>query len=203
LPSLSGVAVLLLSGAGLSGRLCRSAARRTRSAPGQLVQVRAETKGSVVVDADEEYASEVEDDELMEFEDEEDEYDDYQGDEEERLEARCKARFVKGSPLKFRRVLWQIRGRSYREALMLLEFLPWRACRATLCCLQSAAANAQNHFNMDKSRLYISRCKATKGPKMRRMRPVSKGQAHMFHRHTTHLTIYVAEMEDEQLDEYS
>ena len=70
----------------------------------------------------------------------------------------------KGSAWKFRRVLYQIRGRSYREALMLLEFMPWRACRPTLCALQSAAANAQNHFNMDKSRLYIYQCKAEKGP---------------------------------------
>ncbi|CAK0881679.1 unnamed protein product [Prorocentrum cordatum] len=63
--------------------------------------------------------------------------------------ALCKARFLKGSPKKYRRVLWQIRGRSYREALMLLEFLPWRTCKPVLKCLQSAAANAQNTYNMD------------------------------------------------------
>lgn len=134
----------------------------------------------------------------------EDELDDtfFKADEEgEPLEARCKARFLKGSPWKFRRVLWQIRGRSYRNALMLLEFMPWRACAPTLCALQSAAANAQNHFNMDKSRLYVYSCKADRGPYSRRMRPMSKGQPHAYRRRSTHLEIVVREMSDEKLME--
>jgi len=161
-------------------------------------------KGSAEVATAEDVDFDDEDDaDLAEYEDEDDELDDYEGDGEDRLEAVCKAKYLPGSPMKFRRVLWQIRGRSYREALMLLEFLPWRACKPTLTCLQSAAANAQNHFNMDKSRLYISRCVAKRGPKMKRMRPVSKGQAHMFVKRSTHLYIWVAEMEDVQLDDYS
>merc|ERR1740122_465967 len=115
-------------------------------------------------------------------EDDDDSY--YRGNDGEELRARCIAKHLPGSPMKFRRVLWQIRGRSYREALMMLEFLPWRACKPVLCALQSAAANAQNHFNMDKSRLYIARCAATKGPVQKRMRPVSKGQAHPYLKRT-------------------
>jgi len=117
----------------------------------------------------------------------------------EPLEAVCKARFLKGSPWKFRRVLWQIRGRTYREALMLLEFMPWRACRPTLCALQSAAANAQNQFNMDKARLYVYSCKADRGPYSKRMRPMSKGQPHQYRRRSTHLEIVVREMSDSEM----
>jgi len=153
-----------------------------------------------LADDDDEY--EEDDDDDADFEDVEDEFDeDYR--DEDKLEAVCKAKYLQGSPKKFRRVLWQIRGRSYREALMLLEFLPWRACKPTLKALQSAAANAQNHMNMDKSRLYVSRCDAYEGPKMKRMRPVSKGQAHMYVKKSTHLHIYVAEMEDDQLDDFN
>ena len=115
------------------------------------------------------------------------------------LEAVCRARFLKGSPWKFRRVLWQIRGRTYREALMLLEFMPWRACRPTLCALQSAASNAQNQFNMDKSRLYVYSCKADRGPYSKRMRPMSKGQPHAYRRRSTHLEIVVREMSDRKM----
>lgn len=115
------------------------------------------------------------------------------------VEAKCRARFLKGSPWKFRRVLWQIRNRSYREALMLLEFMPWRACRPTLVALQSAAANAQNHFNMDKSRLYVYSCKADRGPTSKRMRPMSKGQPHQYRRRSTHLEIVVREMTDAEM----
>ena len=37
------------------------------------------------------------------------------------------AKYIRMSPHKVRRVLDQIRGRSYQEALMILEFLPYDA----------------------------------------------------------------------------
>jgi len=121
-------------------------------------------------------------------------------DEDDRVEAIWRGRGLSGSPWKYRRVLWQIRGRSYRDALILLEFLPWRHCKPVLTGLQSAAANAQNQFNMDKSRLYISRAWCGKGPYMKRMRPQAKGQPHRYVKRTSHVVIRVAEMEDEELD---
>ncbi|MFN7218130.1 uL22 family ribosomal protein, partial [Microcystis sp.] len=41
-------------------------------------------------------------------------------------EVKASARYIRMSPLKVRRVLDQIRGRSYREALIILEFMPYR-----------------------------------------------------------------------------
>ena len=43
-------------------------------------------------------------------------------------QALAHARFVRGSVSKVRRVLDQIRGRSYRDALIMLEFMPYRSC---------------------------------------------------------------------------
>merc|ERR1712210_181383 len=94
------------------------------------------------------------DDDDDEFDDEDEDYDD-DFDEEDiddleqdnssyRPQALCRARFLKGAHLKYKRVLYQIRGRSYREALMLLEFMPWRHCKPVLKAVQSAAANGQN-----------------------------------------------------------
>jgi large subunit ribosomal protein L22 len=57
-------------------------------------------------------------------------------------EVRAIARFVRMSPYKVRRVLDQIRGRSYREALIILEFMPYKACEPILKALRSAVANA-------------------------------------------------------------
>jgi len=151
-------------------------------------------------DEDDEYDDEDED----EFEDlgyddvdDEDEYDEVNDNSAPRLEARCKAKNLRGSADKFRRVLWQIRGRSYRDALMMLEFMPWRACKPVLVALQSAAANAQNHLNMDKSRLYVSYAQAMRGPKRKRMRPVSKGMAHPYNKHQSHVIIKVAERDED------
>ncbi|HAA30643.1 MAG TPA: 50S ribosomal protein L22, partial [Cyanobacteria bacterium UBA8553] len=43
------------------------------------------------------------------------------------VETKAIARYIRMSPFKVRRVLDQIRGRSYREALIILEFMPYRA----------------------------------------------------------------------------
>ena len=40
---------------------------------------------------------------------------------------KAKAKYIRMSPHKIRRVLDQLRGRSYKEALMILEFLPYNA----------------------------------------------------------------------------
>ena len=43
-------------------------------------------------------------------------------------EAVCYLRGVHMSPYKVRRVLDVIRGKSYEECLIMLEFMPYRAC---------------------------------------------------------------------------
>ena len=55
------------------------------------------------------------------------------------------ARYIRISPTKVRRVLDQIRGKSYEEALMILEFMPYRASGPIWQVLNSAAANAENN----------------------------------------------------------
>jgi large subunit ribosomal protein L22 len=52
------------------------------------------------------------------------------------------ARYVRMSPRKVRRVLDQIRGKSYRDALIILEFMPYKACEPIIKVLRSAVANA-------------------------------------------------------------
>ncbi|MCP4743241.1 MAG: 50S ribosomal protein L22, partial [Actinomycetales bacterium] len=41
--------------------------------------------------------------------------------------AQAHGRFIRGSVSKVRRVLDQIRGRTYRDALIMLEFMPYRS----------------------------------------------------------------------------
>ncbi len=47
-------------------------------------------------------------------------------------EVKAIARYIRMSPFKVRRVLDQIRGLSYREALIILEFMPFRACEPVI-----------------------------------------------------------------------
>jgi large subunit ribosomal protein L22 len=107
-------------------------------------------------------------------------------------EVKAIAKYIRMSPTKVRRVLNQIRGKSYREALMILEFMPYSACEPILQVLQSAAANAQNNKGLQKNELLVSRAFADPGPVLKRFRPRSQGRGFKILKPTCHLTVYVS-----------
>ena len=113
-------------------------------------------------------------------------------------EAKAIARYIRMSPFKVRRVLDQIRGRSYREALIILEFMPYRACEPILKLLRSAVANAEHNQGLDRESLVISQAYADGGPSLRRYRPRAQGRAYQIRKPTCHITIAVApELEED------
>ena len=101
------------------------------------------------------------------------------------------AKYIRMSPHKVRRILNQIRGRSYQEALMILEFLPYGAGGPVWQVLYSAAANAQNNYNLDKKKLFIDEVYADEGPKLKRIRPRAQGRAYRIVKPTCHITVVV------------
>jgi large subunit ribosomal protein L22 len=86
-------------------------------------------------------------------------------------EIKAIARYIRTSPFKVRRVLDQIRGKSYQEALILLEFMPYRACEPIVKVLRSAVANAEHNAGLDKAKLVVSQAYADQGPVLKRFRP--------------------------------
>ncbi|KAJ0612482.1 putative ribosomal protein L22/L17 [Helianthus annuus] len=58
---------------------------------------------------------------------------------------------------KARRVIDQIRGRSYEETLMILELMPYRACYPIFKLVYSAAANASSNMGSNEANLVISK----------------------------------------------
>ena len=112
-------------------------------------------------------------------------------------ETKAIARYIRMSPHKVRRVLDQIRGRSYRDALMILEFMPYRACGPVLKVLRSAVANAEHNVGLDPATLVVSKAFADGGPSLKRYRPRAQGRAYQIRKPTCHITVAVApEMED-------
>jgi large subunit ribosomal protein L22 len=93
------------------------------------------------------------------------------------------------SPFKVRRVLKQISGRSYKEALMLLEFMPYASCRPVLQLLQSAAANAQNNYGLQKDEMFVNYAYADPGPVLKRFRPRAQGRGFKIKKPTCHITV--------------
>lgn len=101
------------------------------------------------------------------------------------------AKYIRISPQKVRRVLNQIRGRSYQEALMILEFLPYRTVGAVWQVVYSAASNAQNNYDLNKKNLVIDEAYADEGPKLKRVRPRSQGRSYSIIKPTCHITVVV------------
>ena len=91
--------------------------------------------------------------------------------------AQAHGRYIRGSASKVRRVLDQIRGRTYRDALIMLEFMPYRSTEPITKVLRSAVANAENNLGLDPSSLIITTATADMGPPMKRYRPRAQGRA--------------------------
>ena len=110
-------------------------------------------------------------------------------------EVKAIARYIRMSPSKVRRVLDQIRGRTYKEALIILEFMPYRACEPIIKVLRSAVANAEQTAGVEPSTLVISKAYADGGPTLKRYRPRAQGRAYQIRKRTCHITVAVAPIE--------
>ena len=105
--------------------------------------------------------------------------------------AKAHGNYIRGSASKVRRVLDQIRGKSYRDALIMLEFMPYRSTEPITKVLRSAVANAEHNLGMDPSTLIINSASADMGPVMKRFRPRAQGRAFAIKKQTCHITISV------------
>lgn len=105
----------------------------------------------------------------------------------ENYEAVAFTRYIRMSPFKLRRILDQIRGRSYRDALLILKFMPYNSCPVILKTLLSASANAKVKFNAEDSSLYISEARVDSGPQLKRFRPHAQGRGFPIKKRMSHL----------------
>ena len=109
------------------------------------------------------------------------------------MEVRATAKQVGVSPQKLWLLLDQVRGRSVDEALAMLRFSPTPAARTVAKVVKSAAANAENNFQMTPSNLRIVRIYADKGRTMKRFRPQARGRVNPILKRSSHITVVVAE----------
>ncbi len=108
-------------------------------------------------------------------------------------------RYARISPLKARLVLRQIHGKDVGEALYLLKVMPKKAARIAENVLKSAIANAEQK-GLDLDRLYIKKAVADRGPMFRKWIPRAHGRATMVRKRLSHITIVLAEREEEEAD---
>jgi len=103
----------------------------------------------------------------------------------------AKARFVRVSPSKARRVIDLVRGKSVADALDILRWAPQAASEPVAKVIASAAANAQNNNGLDPATLVVATVYADDGPTAKRIRPRAQGRAFRIRRRTSHITVVV------------
>jgi large subunit ribosomal protein L22 len=103
----------------------------------------------------------------------------------------AKARFVRVSPRKARRVIDLVRGRSVADALDILRWAPQAASEPVAKVIASAAANAQNNNGLDPATLVVATVYADEGPTAKRIRPRAQGRAFRIRKRTSHITVVV------------
>jgi large subunit ribosomal protein L22 len=99
-------------------------------------------------------------------------------------------------PRKLRRVADAIRGKSVREALVLLKFAGVYASEPMEKLVKSAVANAGNNYDMNTDDLYIVRVTVDGGPGGRftkRLDPRAQGRAYFKRKRMSHVTVIVGE----------
>ena len=81
------------------------------------------------------------------------------------------------------------------EALNMLKFTPTPKAKFIAKLVRSAAANAENNFQMDPADLKIIRIFVDDATSLRRFRPRSRGRVSPIRKHSSHITVVVAEQE--------
>ena len=110
------------------------------------------------------------------------------------MEVKAITKGLRGSPQKVRRVINTVRGKNVAEALGILRFLPTPTARQVAKVVKSAAANAENNFQMSPANLKISKIYADEGSIMKRFRPRSRGRVSPILKRSTHVTVIVEEV---------
>lgn len=104
-------------------------------------------------------------------------------------EVKAHTRYLRMSPRKVRLVVDAVRGMAVEPALAQLTFMSKAAARPVRKLLESAIANAEHNFKLDREGLYIKSALVNQGPTLKRWRPRAMGSAAPILKRTCHITL--------------
>ncbi len=111
------------------------------------------------------------------------------------MDVRATARYLPVSPQKIRLVCDRVRGMGVYQAVDVLRHMPQKGAEFVLKTLRSAAANAENNFELNASEMFISEIFANEGPRRPWRRFGARGRFKPWIRRTAHLTVVLSELE--------
>nr|QWY89168.1 ribosomal protein L22 [Lophira lanceolata] len=105
---------------------------------------------------------------------------------------------------KARRIIDQIRWRSYEETLMILELMPYQASYPIFKLVYSAGANASHNMGFNEASLVISKAEVNEGTAVKKLKPRAQGRNSIIKRPTCHITIVLknTSLYEELYEEY-
>ena len=118
----------------------------------------------------------------------------------EREGTRAVLRNAHMSAFKVREVLDLVRGLPVHEAADILRFSERDAARTVGKLLASAVANAENNDELDPESLFVSACYADEGTTAKRWRPRARGRATRIRKRTSHITVIVSLLAEDELE---
>jgi large subunit ribosomal protein L22 len=114
-------------------------------------------------------------------------------------QVRAEAKYIRTSAYKMRPVLDLIRGHKVADAADILRLCERDAAITIGKVLRSAVANAVNNDNQVLEELYVSACYADEGPTIKRFTPRARGRTGKILKRTSHITVLVSQLPDNQL----
>jgi len=111
------------------------------------------------------------------------------------MEVKASTKHLRMSARKVRLVTNLILGMGVLSAQAQLRFSNKRSAQAVLKLLNSALANAENNFKLNKNNLYIKSIYIDEGPVLKRWLPRAHGRATPIKKRTAHLNLILDEKE--------
>lgn len=106
---------------------------------------------------------------------------------------KASARNLRISPRKLRLVTNLVRNMRVNDALVQLQFTNKKGAEMVSKLLQSAAANAENNFSMNRDSLFIQTITCDMGPVLMRSFPRARGSAFIIRRKMAHCNVVLEE----------
>src|SRR5215510_4062462 len=109
------------------------------------------------------------------------------------MQVRAIAKNVGIPPRKMRLVTNAVKGRLVTDALAVLQFLPNAGAEPVSKVVASAAANAENNYNLDPDDLYILNIVTDDSFRVKRIKARPHGRAARILRRFCHVTVIVSD----------
>jgi large subunit ribosomal protein L22 len=110
-------------------------------------------------------------------------------------DVKAQLRFLPLSVQKVRLVVDVVRGKDAVNAVDILRFMPQRAARPVMKLVNSAIANAEENFGLNRDDLFVATIFADEAPTRRWRRFAARGRFKAILRRTSHVTVILRERE--------